>query len=89
MNAIDVPPFLMGFRTKFLSLHHFRPNDAKEILQNEVDSIHAIGIFEAAQRDFKNIVRMLLVSKAVLLITPFIKPFKADRNENSKPRYSD
>ena len=79
VNAMAVPQNLKGFRTQFLSLHHFRPKDAKAILQNALDTNQAIGIFEGQQRDFKNIVQMLLSPIAVLLMTPFIKPFKIDR----------
>ncbi len=79
VNAMDVPKHLKGFRTQFNSLHHFKPKGAKAILQNAIDSNQAIGIFEAHQRDIKNIIRMLLSPIAVLLMTPFIKPFKVDR----------
>ena len=79
VNAMEVPQDLKGFRTQFLSLHHFRPKEAKAILQNALDNNQPIGIFEAHQRDFKNIVRMLLSPIAVLVMTPFIKPFKVDR----------
>lgn len=79
VNAMDVPKHLKGFRTQFNSLHHFRQKDAKAILQNAIDSNQATGIFEAQQREFKNIVKMFLAPAAVLLMTPFIKPFKADR----------
>lgn len=79
VNAMDVPPDLKGFRTQFLSMHHFKPTDAKAILQNAIDHNQAIGIFEAHQRDTGNIVRMLFSPLAVLLMTPFIKPFKFDR----------
>jgi len=79
VNAMDVPQDLMGFRTQFLSLHHFKPKDAKAILQNAIDRNQAIGIFEAQQRDFKNLVQRLLSPLSVLILTPFIKPFKFDR----------
>lgn len=79
VNAMDVPNYLKGFRTQFLSLHHFRPNDAKAILQNALDNNQAIGIFEAQQRDIKSLVGMFLSPIAVLIMTPFIKPFKVDR----------
>ena len=79
VNAMDVPQHLKGFRTQFLSLHHFKPEDAKAILQNAIDSNQAIGIFEAHQRDITNLVRMLISPVAVLLMTPFIKPFKFNR----------
>lgn len=79
VNAMDVPKYLKGFRTQFLSFHHFKPKDAKAILQNAIDNNQAIGIFEAQQRNIKNIVGMLFSPIAVLLMTPFIKPFKLDR----------
>ena len=79
VNAIDVPPHLKGFRTQFLSFHHFRPKDAKAILQNAVDNKQAIGIFEAQQRNSKHLIQMLFSPIAVLLMTPFIKPFEFDR----------
>lgn len=79
INAMDVPKHLKGFRTQFNSLHHFKPKDAKAILQNAIDNNQAIGIFEAQQRDIKNMVRILLSPIAVLLMTPFIRPFKVNR----------
>ena len=36
IDAKDVDPKLKGLRTQFLSLHHFKPEDAKQILQNAV-----------------------------------------------------
>lgn len=79
VDARNIPPHLQGFRTLFLSFHHFRPKDAKAILQNAVDNKQAIGIFEAQQRDFKNLIQRLFSPIAVLLMTPFIKPFTFDR----------
>ncbi|MEO5999033.1 MAG: hypothetical protein ABIQ00_20345 [Chitinophagaceae bacterium] len=79
VNAMDVPKYLNGFRTQFLSFHHFKPKDAKAILQNAIESNQPIGIFEAHQRDLKNIVRMLFSPIAVLLMTPLIKPFEIER----------
>jgi ubiquinone/menaquinone biosynthesis C-methylase UbiE len=76
INAMDIPPHLKGFRTQFLSFHHFKPKNAKAILQNAVDCNQAIGIFEAQQRDFKNLAQRLLSPLSVLILTPFIKPFK-------------
>jgi hypothetical protein len=79
VNAMHVPPYLKGLRTQFLSFHHFRPKDAKAILQNAVDCSQAIGIFEAQQRDVKNLVGRLFSPLSLLLLTPFIKPFKLNR----------
>jgi len=79
VNAMDVPQDLKGFRTQFLSFHHFKPKDAKAILQNAIDRNQAIGIFEAQQRDVKNLVERFLSPLSVLILTPFIKPVKFDR----------
>lgn len=79
VDAKNVPKYLKGFRTQFLSLHHFKPKDAIAILQNALDSNQPIGAFEAQQRDIKNLIKMLFSPVAVLLMTPFIKPFKLNR----------
>lgn len=79
VDAMDVPEDVRGFRTQFLSLHHFQPDDARAILQNAVDRKQPIGIFEAQQRNIKSLIPMLLSPLNVLLVTPFIRPFKIDR----------
>jgi len=79
VNAMDVPSYLKGFRTQFLSFHHFKPAAAKAILQNAIDNNQPVGIFEVQQRNFKNLLQTLLSPISVLLVTPFIKPFKVDR----------
>lgn len=79
IDARNVPKSLEGLRTQFLSLHHFRPSDAKKILQNAVDSNASIGIFEAQERRFPSILAMLFSPLNVLLTTPFIRPFKIGR----------
>ena len=79
IDAKNVPDNLKGFRTQFLSLHHFKPEDAKQILQNAIDSNSAIGVFEAQERSIPSILAMLFSPISVLLTTPFIRPFKIDR----------
>ncbi len=79
VNAMDVPTDVKGFRTQFLSLHHFKREDAKAILQNAIDCNQPIGIFEAQQRNIKSLIPMLLSPITVLLMTPFIRPFKLGR----------
>lgn len=79
VDARNVPMELMGLRTQFLSLHHFRPKDATLILQNAVNSESAIAIFEGQERSFPSILAMLFSPISVLLTTPFIRPFKWGR----------
>ena len=79
VDARNVPSELRGLRTQFLSFHHFKPNDAKKILQNAINSGNSIAIFESQERSFASIFAMLLSPLSVLLTTPFIKPFKLGR----------
>jgi len=79
VNAMEVPTSLKGFRTQFLSFHHFRPEQAKSILQNAIDHQQPIAIFEGQQRTIKSMLPMLFSPLTVLLTTPFIRPFKIDR----------
>ncbi|NER14737.1 hypothetical protein GWK08_14870 [Leptobacterium flavescens] len=79
IDARTVPENLKGLRTQFLSLHHFKPEDAQKILQNAVDSEAPIAVFEAQERSFPSVLAMLFSPLTVLLTTPFIRPFKAGR----------
>lgn len=79
VDARNVPEELKGVRTQFLSLHHFKPADAKQILQNAVDAHSSIAIFEAQERSFPSILAMVLSPLSVLFMTPFIRPFKIGR----------
>jgi len=79
IDARNVPKKLIGVRTQFLSLHHFKPEDALKILQNAVDVNQSIAIFEAQERSFTSILAMLFSPITVLLTTPFIRPFRIER----------
>ena len=79
VDAMNVQEDLSGFRTMFLSFHHFKPEEAKRILQNAVDSKAPIAIFEVQQRNVSSFVPMILSPVSVLLATPFIRPFRFGR----------
>ena len=79
VDARNVPGDLKGLRTQFLSLHHFKPEDVKKILQNAVDSKSSIAIFEGQERSLASILAMVFSPISVLLTTPFIRPFKLGR----------
>jgi hypothetical protein len=77
VNAMDLPPHLRGkFRTLFGAFHHFRPREARRILQNAVDNRSPIAIFEAVGRNPMSWFSMLFVPLNVLLFTPFIRPVR-------------
>lgn len=80
INALDVPEHIRGVRTIFSSFHHFPPHIAKNILQDAADKHAAIGIFEGAKKSWTELLLLWLTFPiVVLLITPFIKPFKMSR----------
>ena len=79
VDAGAVPTELRGFRTQFVSFHHFRPEQARKILENAALSRSAIGIFEATERTFINFIAMLFTPLVVMLAVPFIRPFKWSR----------
>jgi hypothetical protein len=65
-------------RTLFEGFHHFKPEQARAILQDAVEKNAAIGIFEASFKPPFGII-LLLLSPLItfltyLLVTPFLKP---------------
>jgi hypothetical protein len=79
IDATNVPKELKGLRTQFLSFHHFKPEDAKKILQNAVDSNQPIAIFEAIERNAEGFLKAFSTPLTVYALTPFIKPFDVKR----------
>lgn len=79
LDARNVPEDLKGLRTQLLSFHHFKPQDALLILQNAVDAGQPIAVLEATERSVKGIIPILFAPLAVLIFTPFIRPFKFGR----------
>lgn len=75
VNAMELPAHLHGkFRTMFGAFHHFRPADARKILQNAVNTASPIAIFEPVARNAPSLISMLFVILNVLIFTPFIRP---------------
>lgn len=79
IDARAVPKNLPGLRTLFLVLHHFKPTDAKNILQDAVTSGYPIAVFEGQERSFLSLLAMIFSPITVLFTTPFIKPFRFGR----------
>lgn len=80
VDATAVPASVRGVRTIFSSFHHFPPNAAQAILQDAADKRAAIGIFEGASKSWVELLLLWLVFPVViLLVTPFIRPFKLSR----------
>ena len=83
VDAMNVPVDLKGMRTLFEGFHHFRPEQAKVILQDAIEKNVAIGVFEASLKPPFGVI-LLLLSPVItiltyILITPFMKPVRVSR----------
>jgi hypothetical protein len=79
VDAMKVPSELKGLRTMFSSFHHFRPEEARAVLQNAVDASQSIAIFEITRRAPSTIGLMFLWALTPLIFTPMIRPFRWSR----------
>ena len=79
VDARQVPEHFTGVRTMFLSFHHFRPSDARKILENAVKSGQPIFIAEGQERSIPSLIAMLFSPLSVLFTTPLIRPFRWGR----------
>jgi hypothetical protein len=75
VDATAVPADLTGCRTLFNALHHFRPADARRILQAAVDAKQPIAAFEVAERSAPYLIGILFAPIAFALACPFLRPF--------------
>lgn len=79
VDATAVPPGMSGFRTLFSSFHHFAPDQARAILEDAGRQKEGIGVFEGTQRSPSALLIMLVTPLVVLVVTPFIRPFRLSR----------
>jgi len=79
VDARAVPADLWGFRTLFTSFHHFRPADARAILEDAVRQQQGIAVFEAARRRSLDIALVAMTWLGVLAAAPFVRPFRWSR----------
>ncbi len=78
VDAMHVPSHLTGMRTLFEGFHHFRPAQARSILQDAFENKVPIGVFEASLKPPFGLLLLILspfiTLLTYLLITPFMKP---------------
>ncbi|PGR79778.1 hypothetical protein [Priestia megaterium] len=80
IDATNVPNDLKGFRTIFTAFHHFKPNMAEAILRDAVNKDVPIGVFELGNKGALAIIKLIIsVPIGLILITPFLRPFKLSR----------
>lgn len=76
VDAVRVPADLEGLRTIFSGFHHFRPAQAKRILENAAEDRAPIAIFEIVARHPLALFGMFFAPLMTLLLMPFLRPFR-------------
>jgi len=80
VDATKVPVDLKGFRVMFSAIHHFKPTQVKNVLQNAIDNNAPIGIFDGYEKNILAILSVIVFHPlAMLVFTPFFKPFSFSR----------
>jgi hypothetical protein len=80
VNALDVPPVQKGMRLLFSSFHHFKPEQAKEILRDAVRKNVAIGVFDSGNKACSLYLPSLYFSQSFSFsLRHFFKPFRWSR----------
>ena len=79
VNAARVPKTLAGFRTLFAAFHHFRPAEARAILEDAADGQQGIAVFEMTQRTIRTMLIYLAISLIMPFCIPFLRPFRWSR----------
>jgi hypothetical protein len=79
VDATRVPDQLGGFRTMFQAFHHLRPDQARAVLAGAVAKGEGIGVFESGNRSVLTFLEALGTPIRVLLLAPFIRPFRWSR----------
>ncbi|HUM47912.1 MAG TPA: hypothetical protein PLD84_13355 [Chitinophagales bacterium] len=81
VNALNVPESIKGMRLLFSSFHHFKPEQAKEILVDAARKNESIGIFDAGTKSIFTIIFGVILLQPIVFffLTPFIKPFRWSR----------
>lgn len=80
IDATNVPLSLKGFRTIFSGIHHFDKHTVKLVIKDAVDAKEGIGIFDGGDKNILVIIGIILLHPvAMLLFTPFFKPFRWSR----------
>ncbi len=79
VDARAVPAELDGFRSIFTAFHHFRPEEARAILEDAVHRREGIGVFEIARRAPIEIAVVALTWLGTLIAAPFIRPWRWSR----------
>jgi hypothetical protein len=76
VDATRVPESLRGARTIWNAFHHFRPEQAREILASAVRARRPIAVFEILSREPLFLLSLVFSPLVAVLTAPFWRPFR-------------
>jgi hypothetical protein len=79
VDATQVPPELLGFRTLFSCLHHFQPAQVAAILRDAWLRGRGIGVFEVTDRSLLGLLQGCMAPLSAFLFTPLVRPLRVSR----------
>lgn len=79
VDATNVPAEMPGFRLVSNGFHHFRPEQARQVLADAVAKRQGIAVVEMVNRSAFSFIAVLIAAVMLLLATPFLKPFRLSR----------
>ncbi|MBZ5544437.1 MAG: hypothetical protein LAO07_12275 [Acidobacteriia bacterium] len=79
VDAMDVPAELTGFRTLFVTFHHFPLDAARRVLADAARKRVGIGVFEYTERSLVWFIAILLLPLYLWLTVPFMRPWSWER----------
>lgn len=74
LDALHVPKELRGCRTVVNGFHHFRPDQARQLIGNTVAAREPLVVCEMLSRSPLQLLTSPLIVLAVLFVTPMIRP---------------
>ncbi len=76
VDARKVPKELTGLRTLFNAFHHFKPAEAREILQDATKHADGILIVELSERSLITVLSAPTILIFTLLMMPLVRPMQ-------------
>ena len=79
-NGLNPTLTKKGFLTLFSSIHHFRDEDVKAILENAIAQDLPVGIFDGGDKNIWAILSIVFGAPLIFFFcTPLFRPFKVSR----------
>lgn len=76
LDATRVPAGMPGLRTVFNAFHHFRPREARAILQAAASAGRPIAVVEFIERTPFTLLGVFFSPVMMLMVAPFLRPLR-------------